>query len=58
MIAAMLLIVFVGLFAAMALAPLAIEETERVEERRRHAVKPVPMPARRLVAEDRDPVAA
>ncbi|HWK79828.1 MAG TPA: hypothetical protein VNP95_03635 [Thermomicrobiales bacterium] len=60
MIAIILLTVFGGLFAAMALAPLAIEESERAEAERRRAVRPVsaPTPARRSVARDQEPVAA
>lgn len=60
MIAIILLTVFGGLFAAMALAPLAIEESERAEAERRRAVRPVsaPTPARSGMARDQEPVAA
>ena len=62
MIAVILLTIFVGLFAAMTFAPLAIEEVERAETERRHAVRPTPIPAalpeRRSAATDREPLAA
>ncbi|MGC4190406.1 MAG: hypothetical protein QM589_04130 [Thermomicrobiales bacterium] len=59
MIAVILLIVFGGLFAAMAVAPVAIEEIERAEERRQ-AVRsaPVSLPSRPVMVNERGPVAA
>lgn len=62
MIAIILLTVFGGLFAAMAFAPLAIEEAERSEQKRRHAVRPAsaptPVPAHPGAVSDREPLAA
>jgi hypothetical protein len=60
MIAIILLTVFGGLFAAMALAPLVIEESGRAEADRRRAVRPTPtpMPTPHGVVNDRNPVAA
>jgi len=60
MIAIILLTVFGGLFAAMAFAPLAIEEAERSEQKRRHAVRPASAPtaARPGAVSDREPLAA
>lgn len=60
MVAAILLTVFGALFALMAVAPLAIEESERVEATRRQAIRTVPVPirARCEKASDHEPVAA
>lgn len=62
MIAVILLTIFGGLFAAMAFAPLAIEEGERVGQERRRDAHAAPAPAslaaRRGAVADRERVAA
>jgi len=54
MIAIALLVVFGVLFAAMACAPLAIEELERAEEREHRSAGPVTLPASSRYASGRD----
>lgn len=60
MIAIILLTVFGGLFAAMAIAPLAIEESERAEAARRHERRPAPvtLSTRKGASGDHEAVAA
>lgn len=52
MIAVALLVLFGGLFAAMAIAPAALDEMERADASRREAERrqPVTLPIRRVTA--------